>query len=118
VAASGIGDPRTRTGARLTVAFVALAAAVAVSLWTRPTVIRGEATAAMLLDLARVRPGPPAVRADCDRRTVVGPHGARLQCTLFYARNEQVHFDVTYGTDGRMQGHPIASRTSRPVGSP
>lgn len=102
-----------------TVAFLCGTAVIALYLWTRPTVIHGPAAAATLLELAQGQYGASALRADCDPRTPVTASGASVQCTLFFDDHRELHFDLRYLDDGRIQGLPIASRdASRSLGSP
>lgn len=103
-----------------TLAFVGFAAAVAVYLWTRPTVIAGDAAAATLMGLVARNAlvddrSPKATRADCDSSTTVGTSGAQVQCTLvFGGAHDDVHVELRYGRDGRIQGVPISRRLPRP----
>lgn len=115
----GFTNPGAHRRKVATVAFLCATATIALYLWTRSTVIHGDAAAATLLELAQSQFGASAVRADCDPQTPVTADGASVECTVHFADRSELYFDLRYGSDGRIKGVPIEARSvSRSLGPP
>ena len=94
-------------------AFIGICAAVGVYVAMQPTVIKGEAMAAMMMDLVD-RTKITAI--ECDKRIPVGKHGAKFHCTLQTSTGARPRFEYTIDRSFKFTEKPATDDGPRPSG--
>lgn len=93
-------------------AFIGICAAFGIYVAMQPTVIKGKAMAAMMLDLVdRTK----IANIECDERIPVGKHGATFHCTLHTTTGARPRFQYSIDRAFKFTEKP-AAEIERPSG--
>lgn len=91
------------------IVFIAVVAAVALYCAQRPTVARGDAIAAELVEMN------PLLRAmDCDREVPIGMTGATFACKAHFKNGDSVDYTLAMDRSGAIRVVEHGATTSAP----